>query len=292
MRYLLLLVALTLTATIPTMAAQYVPFNTQREVVRLEPLIPTVIPISFEDVKLEVLTEELKYVIRNRSKETIIRVEGFLFLVDSTGTIKMYTGWVEADIKPYEKRKSGYNYLNLSEKQRNVLKGMTPQDRIFIVIREAKTKSGTWLIDDEELETAVKSKAVGRQFKMLHVEREHALRISAQDKSDLFKATFEHLFQDRGQLKYLGFQDEKNIILSTVNLGSEPVPNVSGINIIQMKPEEIQKKAELEGSVHFMYYSPPEVEGSRVYVSFHSTKNVRKGLITGWWGGVFTVPSR
>lgn len=266
--------------------------DSRENIITIELLVPAAIPVSIYDPKLEVLPEELKYVIRNQTGEEILRVDGFLYLISKAGEIKMTAEWTEVDIKAHERKKSEYNYLFLSEEQGKSVEEMDSKDRMILAVHEVKTKSGTWVIDNNELEAAVRYKAAGKRFRVPKVEREYPLRIGQRDKAELFRISFEYLFRDREILEYLGIQDKKNIILSTQEIGTYAIPSISGLNVIQLNPEEIQQKANREGRVVFMAYSPAEVEGSRVHVGFYSYDRVREGTMTVCWGGEFTLEYR
>lgn len=279
-------------ASIPVQSGQTVTHDTKEKVVSLELIVPAAIPIRIYDPKLEMLPGELKYGIKNQTKEKILRIDGFLYLLSSAGEIKMTAEWTEVDIKPRETRNSEYNYLFLSEEQSKPLEEMSPQDCMILAILEVKTASGSWVIDENELKAAAKSKAAGKRFRMPQVEREPALRIGEKDKAELFRITIEHLFRVTELLEYLGIRDTKNIILSTQDIGMYVIPIVPGVNIIQMEPKEIQQRANREGRIIFMSYSPPEVRGSRVFVGFNSTDRVRQGAMAECWGGDFTFEYR
>lgn len=278
-----LLAILAITASIAFQSKQAPTSDIQEKVIPIELLVPAAIPIRIYDAKLEVLPGELKYRIRNQTKETILRVDGFLYLVSSAGEIKVTAEWTEVNIKPYEQKRSEYNYLFLSEEQSKPLGEMSSQDRMILAVHEVKTKSGTWGIDNNDLEASVKYKAAGKRFSLPRVEREYALRADQIDKAELFKITFEYLFRDTELLEYLGIQDKKDIILSTQEIGTYVVPSIRGLNVIQMDLEAIQQKANREGRVIFMSYSPPQVVGSRVYVGFYSWDRMRQGTITECW---------
>ena len=104
-------------ASIPVQSGQTVTHDTKEKVVSLELIVPAAIPIRIYDPKLEMLPGELKYGIKNQTKEKILRIDGFLHLLSSAGEIKMTAEWTEIDIKPHETRNSEYNYLFLSEER-------------------------------------------------------------------------------------------------------------------------------------------------------------------------------
>ena len=76
-------------ASIPVQSGQTVTHDTKEKVVSLELIVPAAIPIRIYDPKLEMLPGELKYGIKNQTKEKILRIDGFLHLLSSAGEIKM-----------------------------------------------------------------------------------------------------------------------------------------------------------------------------------------------------------
>ena len=66
-------------------------------------------------------------------------------------------------------------------------------------------------------------------------------------------------------------KDNERVVLSTENINASLVPDIPNRNLVLLRPEEIQKKADDQGDFMFLTFNRIEVRGSVVQVVLANT---------------------
>ncbi len=94
------------------------------------------------------------------------------------------------------------------------------------------------------------------------------LDLPDEDVADLLRLTLEKALVDQEIPDYALLADQPEIVLSTENIDPALLPELDGVNLVAMSPEEIQAKADAEGDFPYLRFqgftavSPDEVNVS------------------------------
>ena len=120
-----------------------------------------------------------------------------------------------------------------------------------------------------------------------------SLSLTDQDRSELIRQTLKRaLIGNEMIAAEVVVKDNESVVLSTENINASLVPNIPNRNLILLRPEEIQKKADDQGDFMFLSFNRIEVRGSVVQVELANTlakgkdSEKTKGYMS---GGFFTV---
>ena len=120
-----------------------------------------------------------------------------------------------------------------------------------------------------------------------------SLSLTDQDRSELIRQTLElALIGNEMIAAGVLVKDNESVVLSTENTNPSLVPNIPNRNLILLRPEEIQKKADDQGDFMFLSFDRIEVRGSVVHVVLANTlaKGKDSEKTEGYMsGGYFTV---
>jgi NACalpha-BTF3-like transcription factor len=115
--------------------------------------------------------------------------------------------------------------------------------------------------------------------------------LSDEDRAELIRLTLERALIDQEIPDYGLIEDPENIVLSTENIDPELVPELEGVNLEVLTPEEIQQKANEEGDFLHLRFDEITVESAdKVIVSLSNSWAVAEDSETGYLsGGGFTI---
>lgn len=115
--------------------------------------------------------------------------------------------------------------------------------------------------------------------------------LSDEDRAELIRLTLERALIDQEIPDYGLLEDPANIVLSTENIDPELVPELEGVNLEVLTPEEIQQKANEEGDFLHLRFDEFTVESAdKVTVSLSNLWAVAEDSNTGYLsGGGFTI---
>ena len=101
---------------------------------------------------------------------------------------------------------------------------------------------------------------------------------SDEDKAEIVKLTLERALLKKEIPDYNYIKDLNDIPLSTENIKGELLPELDGIKLVLLKPEEIQERAEQDGNyVYFLEFEEFRVKGPKVIVAInHYPKYAKK----------------
>ena len=120
-----------------------------------------------------------------------------------------------------------------------------------------------------------------------------SLSLTDQDRSELIRQTLERaLIGNEMIAAEVLVKDNESVVLSTENINASLVPDIPNRNLILLRPEEIQKKADDQGDFMFLSFNKIEVRGSVVHVVLANTlaKGKDSEKTEGYTsGGFFTV---
>ncbi len=120
-----------------------------------------------------------------------------------------------------------------------------------------------------------------------------SLSLTDQDRSELIRQTLERALIGNEMIAAgVLVKDNESVVLSTENINASLVPNIPNRNLILLRPEEIQKKADDQGDFMFLSFDRIEVRGSVVQVVLANTlaKGKDSEKTEGYMsGGYFTV---
>ena len=120
-----------------------------------------------------------------------------------------------------------------------------------------------------------------------------SLSLTDQDRSELIRQTLERaLIGNEMIAAEVLVKDDESVVLSTENINASLAPNIPNRNLILLRPEEIQKKADDQGDFMFLSFDRIEVRGSVVQVVLANTlaKGKDSEKTEGYMsGGYFTV---
>jgi hypothetical protein len=207
-----------------------------------------------EIVEGSVMGTEIKYTITNLTKEKVTRISLVAMVFNKRGEFIRSEGLTYGeDLSVSESKEFSYNYLEKEVKQKECL---------VIAIHAIVGETGTWEVSLDKLEAAIKA---------------YVSVLSEADKAELYRKTLEDVIKNEELIKYLSIEDASNIILSTQDIDPKLTPQIDGVNIRVMTPEEILKKRMQEGIFGFFYFYPLNIEGARVQVSIMYRKDRQVG---------------
>lgn len=92
-----------------------------------------------------------------------------------------------------------------------------------------------------------------------------SLSLTDQDRSELIRQTLERaLIGNEMTGAGVLVKDNESVVLSTENINASLVPNIPNRNLIPLRPEEIQKKADAQGD--FMFLSFDRIGPKEIWV--------------------------
>ncbi len=101
--------------------------------------------------------------------------------------------------------------------------------------------------------------------------------VTASDKAEIIRLSLQWALVDKKIPDYqLYFSEMENIILSVENIETGVLPQMPGVKLTLLQPEEIQRKAVEEGDFLYLRFSQLEVSNSEAKVSLDSTWAVGK----------------
>ena len=120
-----------------------------------------------------------------------------------------------------------------------------------------------------------------------------SLSLTDQDKSELIRQTLERaLISNEMIAAEVLVKDNQSVVLSTENINASLVPDIPNRNLILLRLDEIQKKADDQGDFMFLRFERIEPRGSVVQVVLANTlakgKDSQK-TASYMSGGYFTV---
>jgi hypothetical protein len=80
-------------------------------------------------------------------------------------------------------------------------------------------------------------------------------------------------------------KDSKDVVLSLENIDASLVPELAGVNLIPLTPQEIQKKANQEGDFLHLSFGQLEVQETTATVSLNNSWAVAEDSNTGYLSG-------
>lgn len=115
--------------------------------------------------------------------------------------------------------------------------------------------------------------------------------LSEEDRAELIRLTLERALIDQEIPDYGLIEDPQNIVLSSENIDPGLVPELEGVNLIVMTPEEIQQKANEEGDFLYLHFDEITVHSAdKVTVSLSNSWAVAEDSETAYLsGGGFTI---
>ena len=101
--------------------------------------------------------------------------------------------------------------------------------------------------------------------------------VTERDKAEIVRLSLQWALVDKKIPDYrLYYSEMENIILSVENIEAGLLPQIPGVNLTLLQPEEIQKKADEEGDFLYLRFLQLEVSNSEAKVSLDSTWAVGK----------------
>lgn len=83
------------------------------------------------------------------------------------------------------------------------------------------------------------------------------------DMAEVIRLSLTLALVDKEIPDYRLIKDKENIVLSTENIREDLVPEIPGVNLIVLEPDEIQRKADREGNFLYLCFSKLEVQNER-----------------------------
>ena len=103
--------------------------------------------------------------------------------------------------------------------------------------------------------------------------------LGGEDKAEIVRLTLERALLKKEIRDYRYIKDLNDIPLSTENVAGVPLPELDGIKLVPLKPEEIQERAEDDGNyVYFLEFSEFRIEGPKVTVTISHYPKYAKRL--------------
>lgn len=111
-----------------------------------------------------------------------------------------------------------------------------------------------------------------------------------EDKAEVIKLSLERALVQKKIPDYNIIEKQEFFLLSTENITRELVPEIEGINLILLTPEQIQERAESRGDyVYYFRFTKFEVEDAKVRVSLDNIPMYAKKPTRLAFGGGFTI---
>ncbi len=92
------------------------------------------------------------------------------------------------------------------------------------------------------------------------------IAIADEDMAEIIKLALAHALVDKKIPDYHLIKDPANIVLCTENIDSSLVPKISGVNLMLLKADAIQEKADREGDFLYLCFKQLKFEDSKVTV--------------------------
>lgn len=118
-----------------------------------------------------------------------------------------------------------------------------------------------------------------------------ALDLPAEDVAELLRLTLERALVDQEIPDYALLADQPQIVLSTENIDPTLLPELDGVNLVTLSPEEIQAKADAEGDfpyLRFQGFSAPANDEVNVSLGSSWATGAESDMIY-LSGGGFTI---
>ena len=120
-----------------------------------------------------------------------------------------------------------------------------------------------------------------------------SMSLTDEHKSELIRQTLERALIGNEMIAAgVLVKDNESVVLSTENINASLVPDIPNRNLILLRPEEIQKKADDQGDFMFLSFDRIEPRGSDIQVVLANTlaKGKDSEKTEGYMsGGYFTV---
>lgn len=118
-------------------------------------------------------------------------------------------------------------------------------------------------------------------------------KITDKDITEVMRLTLERALVAQEIPDYDLIEDTANIVLSSENVNPSLLPQISGVTLTLLSPEQIQEKADRQGDFLYLRFKEITVEDSKIIVSLESAWAVGKNSTTAYLsGGGFTVEYR
>ncbi|MBU1717420.1 MAG: hypothetical protein KKG70_17640 [Proteobacteria bacterium] len=115
-------------------------------------------------------------------------------------------------------------------------------------------------------------------------------KITAKDITEVMRLTLERALAAQEIPDYDLIEDTANIVLSSENVNPSLLPQISGVTLTLLSPEQIQEKADRQGDFLYLRFKEITVEDSKIIVSLESAWAIGKNSTTAYLsGGGFTV---
>ncbi len=117
------------------------------------------------------------------------------------------------------------------------------------------------------------------------------IKLTDEDKAELIKLALEMALVKKEIPDYNQIQKQEHFLLSTENIKPELVPEIKGIKLILLEPEEIQERADKKGDLIFYFrFKKLKAEGSKILVYLDNIPMYAKNFTQRFLlGGGFTI---
>jgi hypothetical protein len=106
------------------------------------------------------------------------------------------------------------------------------------------------------------------------------------DKAAIVRLSLEWALVDQNIPDYaLLLKDSKNVVLSLENLDATLVPELAGVNLTPLAPQEIQNKANQEGDFLHLRFEQLEIQETRATVNLNNSWAVAEDSNMGYLSG-------
>ena len=123
---------------------------------------------------------------------------------------------------------------------------------------------------------------------VLVVDEQPDNQATGEGRAEIVKLVLEWALVDKNIPDYALLPDSGSIVLSLENIDADMVPQIPGVNLILLTPDEVQKKADEEGDLLFLSFQELKVGESKATVSINNTwavskesREARKGYLSG-----------
>ena len=138
-------------------------------------------------------------------------------------------------------------------------------ERLAIAIKHVVVSQGGWVIDSRDLRDSIEAKAKGRLNHVPAARYEKNPALTKAEKAELVTSSVRRILGDKLLRKYLSIKDHETIFLSPKNI-DEKLIRIPGVDIIFIKPEDIQGRADREGEIFYFECDELKSEGGQVVV--------------------------
>jgi hypothetical protein len=257
------------------------------------------LPVRITDANFDNLEHraDFDYSVANLTDDEIWNYEVVLYFFDSEGTTvaKKLEICLENVIEEVGERcrhvPPGTSIEPRKTEEMGVIlnERVEPGTKVVVAIREVRSNKSIWQIDEAILQNAVQSYSQHKTYPPIEIKKTNHIVLTQADKSAVIKSSLEIALLNKQIPDYGLLKDKRNVVLSTENIPPRFVPKVSGVNLILLSPEQIKRKANLEGDFVFFSFRNIESNGDRISVVLTNTwvksKNSRKVYLSG--GGMF-----